>query len=412
VIASWETFQIILGLAGFLIAIYGVSTAASGMQKLMWTGISLACALIIASSAHVLATWIFVPAGIGWLALSIFLILTRIFSSAKSRVLPIAMCSALAMACLGTLVPNPHFLMHFVFELMQPRECRYEPASVHKIIRLPEETTELYESIVALPDGRFVVAASTRGELLTVTPDGHTSVLAKIPKGEFEFTLGGMRGLLGAIVSGKDGALYVSVNAIDPDNHGIWRVTLDGESERWIPLPVEASANGITVNENGDFYIADSAQSLVWKAPSEGGTAAAWYEDSPYGALNGLKFRNGQIYVTNTTRRRVARVEVTADGSAGAATLLSSGIGGDDFDIDPQGRIYVTTHPYNTILKLTSGEPCAVIADEREMIFGPTAAVFGSRPEDSHILYVVNDGGFSRPVKNGFPSIVALEVAQ
>jgi sugar lactone lactonase YvrE len=189
-------------------------------------------------------------------------------------------------------------------------------------------------------------------------------------------------------------------------------VTLSGDRERWIPLPREASANGITVDENGDIYIADSAQSLVWKAPSAGGVAATWYEDLPSGALNGLKWRDGQIYFTNTIRRRVVRVDVTADGTAGAATLLGSGIGGDDFDIDSQGRVYVTTHPHNSIIRLNGGEPCAVVANEKEMIFGPTAAVFGVRPEDSNILYVLNDGGFSRPVKNGFPSIVALEVLQ
>ena len=51
-----------------------------------------------------------------------------------------------------------------------------------------------------------------------------------------------------------------------------------------------------------------------------------------------------------------------------------------------------------------------VVANENEMIFGATSAVFGVRPEDRHILYVLTDGGYSKPMRGDFPVIIALEI--
>ena len=167
--------------------------------------------------------------------------------------------------------------------------------------------------------------------------------------------------------------------------------------------------------------MADSNLGLIWKVGPDGGEPVVWADDDLLGtgegsalpAANGIKIAaDGTVFVTTTLPGRVVRIEVNSDGSAGEITQWDSGISGDDFDIDSRGRLYVTTHPFNTVVRLESGQACAVVGNADMGIVGPTAAVFGARAEDSSVLYVVNDGGYMLPLRGAGPAIVGLDLSE
>jgi sugar lactone lactonase YvrE len=126
---------------------------------------------------------------------------------------------------------------------------------------------------------------------------------------------------------------------------------------------------------------------------------------------NGIKVKDDGIYVSNSLQKKVLRIKILPGGNPGAVQVIDEGIAADDFDVDAKGNIFLTTHPFNTIIHIEPGQPCAVIADITNNIVGPTAAVFGRAPTDRHILYVVTDGGFSRPYPGAKSAIVAIDTS-
>jgi sugar lactone lactonase YvrE len=300
---------------------------------------------------------------------------------------------------------------------LAPKTCANDFAQVTNVIRLPAETPELYESLVALENGDFVVTAATRGELIRVSRDGSWNLLATLPVGKTDLTR--FNGLLGGMVVGRDSAIYAAVNAIDAQWRGIWRVDRKGNSKLWSRFPEQATLNGMAMDSQGNLFVADSSLGLIWKVSPQGEAPVRWHESQLAGAnrnvplptANGLKIHQNHVYLSNTWDQHILKIPVLETGESGREQLWDTGVAGDDFAIDEQGHLYLTTHPFNTVVRLQQSEACKLVADQhRSNLAGPTAAVFGERLEDRDILYVLNDGGFSRKVENGFPSIVALSI--
>ena len=410
---GWSVILSISGALGALISALALRRNRTLFNVAGWsiTGLS-ACAVCVS----VAVPWLLAPAAAAWCLFSLVLFLVSLADKFPGNSGMSGAVAGLAGLTLLAVFLNPPLAYEFVFKLIEPRECSDDIVQVRTVLSLPGEQPELYESITALEDGSFVVTAATRGELLTVSKNGEISILAKLPTGPFD--LGTFNGMLGGVVEGGDKAIYTLVLATEPQNRGLWRVDRTGNSSLWSRLPMHASGNGLALDQQGNFYIADSALGLVWKIKPEGGSPSRWYEgpltgagiDSRLPTANGIKVSQSSIYVSNTRQKRIIRIQIRNDGSAGKATAIDEGIPADDFAIDNSGRLYLTTHPFNTVVRLQPGEPCAVIADVSSGIAGPTAAVFGVANGDNSILYVLNDGGYSRAVKGGEPSIIALEM--
>ena len=410
---DWSAVLSLSGALGALISVLALRRNRTLFYVAGWsiTGLS-ACAVCVS----VAVPWLLAPAAAAWCLFSLVLFFASLRNNFPGNSGMPGMEAGLASLTLLAVFLNPPLAYEFVFKLIEPRECSDDIVQVRTVLPLPDEQPELYESIAALDDGSFVVTAATRGELLTVSKNGETSILAKLPTGPFD--LGAFNGMLGGVVEGRDKAIYTLVLATEPQNRGLWRVDRSGNSSLWSGLPMQASGNGLALDHQGNFYIADSALGMVWKIKPEGGPPSRWYEGSLTGAgidsrlptANGIKVSQSSVYVSNTRQKRIIRIQIRNDSSAGKATVMDEGIPADDFAIDNSGRLYLTTHPFNTVVRLQPGEPCAVIADVSSGIAGPTAAVFGAVPGDHSILYVLNDGGYSRPVKGGKPSIIALEI--
>ena len=407
--------QIALCLTGAVIAFLlfkqSVSTARRSIVVLM------AGAAVLAGISW-FRLWLFAPVMVVWFLLALTLLALTLLRKPRRNVLLSSSMLGLTLAGVLSIFLQPAFMFEFIFKLLEPRDCTTALARVHVQIPLPNETPELYESIVALGDGSFRVTAATRGEVIRVSQSGEAQVFARLPTGTFD--LATFTGMLSGITNGQDGAIYTMVLASDPANKGIWRIEEDGNATLWSPFPAASGGNGLTTDDSGNMFVADANLGLIWKIAPTGGLPEVWMEHELLGAgsnlpmptANGIKVFGDAVFVSNTLHKQVLRIDIESDGTAGDINVWDKGIGGDDFDIDGSGRIYLTTHPFNTVVRLEQTRACEIVGDPATGIAGPTAAIFGVREQDSSILYVLSDGGYSRPVENGQPSIIGLDLAR
>jgi sugar lactone lactonase YvrE len=135
-----------------------------------------------------------------------------------------------------------------------------------------------------------------------------------------------------------------------------------------------AAANGIAQDRHRNLYVSDSYAGTITKVAPDG-SISTWNADSllqpapefPFGA-NGVTFdRNEQfLYVANTSTRRIIRIPVLADGSAGIAEIFADGttlnakegtsdalVRADGILFDVAGNLYVCANLSNEIQVLS-----------------------------------------------------------
>ena len=289
---------------------------------------------------------------------------------------------------------------------------------------LPSETVvahpfgEFLEGVQVAPDGSIIytnllnmdfsqpsfaeVLASAHSEIVRVTPDGSSMLLATTPTG-----------IVAAVPEWTEDGLYFSVAGSD-ETRGLWWLNGAGEFEQLAAIPDGVTLNGIVQGPNGRFYIADSALGVIWRADAATGTVERWIENSQlaprtfvglFPGANGIEFWNGDFYVAVPDRGTIVRVPLLADDTAGEPIIHASGISGDDFAIDSSGVLYVTTHPFNSVVKILPDGTLSKIAGEAEGVVGSTDAVLSP---DEPALYVVGDGGIFEMREDGEAKLVKL----
>ncbi|MDX2160331.1 MAG: SMP-30/gluconolactonase/LRE family protein [bacterium] len=123
--------------------------------------------------------------------------------------------------------------------------------------------------------------------------------------------------------------------------------------------------NAIARDSAGLLYVADGEQGIVYRVNSDGSGMEVWVEDALLAptpgfflGANGLAFDADEsfLYVTNPGYRRILRIAIEADGSAGEVTIFADGAeidaetgsvnalnGADGIQIDTAGYLYVTS---------------------------------------------------------------------
>ncbi|MEM8531935.1 MAG: DoxX family protein [Chloroflexota bacterium] len=253
--------------------------------------------------------------------------------------------------------------------------------------------------------------SSADGFIHQITPDGESRVWASLPKGT-----------LPNVIALTDDAMFVTVSStVTPEHHGVWRFSLDGQGESLVTLPQDVYPNGITVGPDGKLYIADSALGRIWQVDPANQKAELWLDDDVLKprrfvaigpAANGLEFWNNDLYVAVTDKSHIVRIPLNDDGTPGTPNIHVTGIVGDDFAIDQDGALYVTTHPFNTVVRVSQTGELTIIAGEEEGVVGSTDAAFSILPGQEQILYVATDGGLSEGRSDGTAHIVRLDVGE
>ena len=289
-----------------------------------------------------------------------------------------------------------------------PPATPYEPHAARTVATLAPG--RFLESIAVAPDGRLFVSTGFDGGISIVGVDGTVTPYARVDVGP--------GGLMMCLAFDAAGVLHATVNSRNDDVRGVWRFTADGGT-RIAALPGDAVPNGIAIDERGHVYVADSFGGVIWKVSSTGGDAQVWLRHpwltprplvGRYPGANGLQFANGAVYVAVSDRGLLLRIPVAADGGAGGPEVVTSGLPADDFAIARDGTIYATTHPFDTVVRLTPDGRRVVVAGAGQGVIGPTAAAFAK----DGALIVVTDGGLYRPSPGvePVPTVVRLELAR
>jgi sugar lactone lactonase YvrE len=255
---------------------------------------------------------------------------------------------------------------------------------------------ELPEGIAVDKRGSIFVSMGPLGQIREIRPDGSESVLATLaPPGPITIT---------GLAVDAPGTVYAAVQSADPAVSGVWQVTRDGVVSR---LPGSAAIvlpNGLAFDKVGNLYVTDTILGAVWRIPP-GGSAELWSLDPllagdgsaplpfPVGA-NGIAYRHGVVYVSNSELGRIVRIPVEHDGSAGTPTVLAEHpalISADGIALDVHGNIYVAVIFQSTIARLApNGSGLTILATAADGLDFPSSLAFGTGRGDRQSLFFVN----------------------
>jgi sugar lactone lactonase YvrE len=322
---------------------------------------------------------------------------------------------------------NPkHLTLILLLAVLAPASLLAQPPDVgtlETLVSFSSQALETPENLVVDESGTVYVNLAITGEIRKIAPDGTQSTLINLPLGAPPLTICGpfFGGLTGLAQDPRDGTLYAALASCDVASRGIWRISPDGHGEVIANLPLAALPNGIVL-EDGQIYVADTSQGLVWRAPAEGGTAEVWLDHpllkpppgAPAGSPgpNGIKIFKKEIYVSHSTAGTIIAVPINRDGTAGEPRIhahLPGNSGCDDFSFDVHGALYCATNPFQTVVKINQDGSTEVLLTAADGLDGPTATAFGRQGQDRLNLYIINAAFPFLPTTHN-PSLMRLHL--
>lgn len=292
-----------------------------------------------------------------------------------------------------------------------------EVGLVETVVHYDKAAGELPEGVVMDSGGNLYVTLPPIGQIRKIDSYGVPTPFATLGTPPF---LG--PGALGLEVDVR-GNIYAAVASFE-DSHGVWCVFPDGAK---ILLPGSQAIsfpNALTFDELGNLYVTDSLAfteaghiGRVWRVPP-GGTAEVWSEDpllsgvvnpivDPLGA-NGIAYRQGRVFVANTTTMQIVRILVQPDGSAGTAEVVADMNEFlapeavfpfpvpvppllDGIALDAQGNIYAAVAGQHKLVRLPpDGSSLAVLADFSDGLQLPAGLAFGTSRGTRRDLFITN----------------------
>ncbi|MGE3273222.1 MAG: SMP-30/gluconolactonase/LRE family protein [Chloroflexota bacterium] len=202
------------------------------------------------------------------------------------------------------------------------------------------------------------------GEIFRIAADGSSIELMGSTGG---FTLG--------LAFDGAGRLYTcdlkhaAVFRLDPASGSLERfATGDGTTTMKVPnVPVvDPQRSCLYVSDSHDFHAAGPG---VWRFSLETGAGTLWY-DRPLRFANGMALSADRtwLYVAETFARRVVRIPIQPDGSAGNAETVLTEIPAlpDGLAVDIEGRLYVTCYEPSRIYRLEHDGSLQLLIDDPE----------------------------------------------
>jgi hypothetical protein len=224
-------------------------------------------------------------------------------------------------------------------------------------------------------------------------------------------------------------ALNLSFSPLYHNRNSIYKVQYNSSDCNGLPrvdllleIPDASLLNGLTKFNDTLLLAADSFLGVVFAINTETLNATVQINDtltatiptttSISEGINGLHFKDGTLYFTNTQKRLFAKIELDEDARPkGNATPIATPLNEqgvvivyDDFARGPDGNAYAADQSGNTIQKVTLPGGNVSIASgglNSTAVAEPASAAFGRTERDSDVLYVVTVGGELYPVVEG-----------
>jgi gluconolactonase len=130
-----------------------------------------------------------------------------------------------------------------------------------------------------------------------------------------------------------------------------------------------------------DSYGAGTTGPGVWRVDLESGEGTLWY-DRPMNFANGMALSPDResLYVVETFARRVSRIPIQKDGSAGEAKVFVDGIERlpDGLAFDVQGNLYISCYEPSRIFRASPDGRLELLFDDPDahMLCHPTNCAF------------------------------------
>jgi sugar lactone lactonase YvrE len=209
--------------------------------------------------------------------------------------------------------------------------------------------------------------------------------------------------------------------------HGVFRVGPDRDAVLLPGSEQIIGADALAFDQRGTLYISEifsgsiaaPEQGGIWRVP-KGKTAELWLRDDlltglgptlfpyPVGA-NGIAFYHGDLYVINTDKALIVRVQVRPDGSPGQPEVWKQ-VGDvpeslfyqspyfplmlDGLALDVHGNVYIAVPSRSAIVRINaadrSQETVAVYPDVP--LDAPLSLAFGTGKGERESVFVTNSG--------------------
>lgn len=151
-----------------------------------------------------------------------------------------------------------------------------------------------------------------------------------------------------------------------------------GDSSVFIKIPqktlkAKPAPNKPAFDKNGNVYVSDSFQGIIWRTGPSGGKPEEWLNHDllrtkgvPGFGANGLGFNKAgdALFVGNAGNRQIIRVPVSND-AAGKPEVFVNSVGGPDgLFVDGQDRIWTTANETDEVVVIDpSGRVIAKLGD-------------------------------------------------
>jgi gluconolactonase len=253
-------------------------------------------------------------------------------------------------------------------------------------VRVFVEGLDHPECVAVGRDGTLY-AGGEQGQVYRISADGKNVK-------EFASTGGFCLGL----TLDRDENIYIC----DLRKHALMKVTQQGA----VSL-VADSVDGVKIrtpnfgvfDAQGNLYFSDSGEwkqgsGVVWRLSPDG--KAHLFAPGPFHFTNGMALdaQGRYLYVVESNRDRVVRIEIKSDGTAGKPEVFAEGLARipDGAAFDAAGNLYVTTYASNCIYRVSTGGHVELLCQDVEnlLLCQPTNCAFGGPNFDQ--LYVSNLG--------------------
>jgi sugar lactone lactonase YvrE len=186
------------------------------------------------------------------------------------------------------------------------------------------------ESLTSTADGTIILGSLDHGTIYRA-PKGSTKATPWIAAGP-----NGLGRVLGVFAHDVSNTLWVCTNTTDPQGKDATLKSFDlasGAPKGTYPFPDGGLCNDIDVSRDGTVLATDTRGGRILALKPGATDLAVWAADAKWVGIDGIAVLTDRSVLFNNVREnQLARVEVNADGTAGAATLLdlSQPISGPD----------------------------------------------------------------------------------
>jgi hypothetical protein len=261
-----------------------------------------------------------------------------------------------------------------------------ELADVRVLAEFDKSTGQNAESIAPEPGGGAVVGMLDARQVVRVSGDGSTEVLATMPLPPGG---GGTTPVVGTpqvsgVARDHDGTVFFLYSAGQGGMTGIWQLVPGSTGpELIVAMPADTLPNALIIDQARDrFLMTDSSGGRVWEAPLSGGEPSVWSADpslarSEFLGVNGMKVHAGAVWAGNADLGTIVRISIEPSGAAGPATVHATGLPRiDDFDFTGNGdEILAALNDSNEVVGVAADGTHRVLLDADDGLQGTTAVV-------------------------------------